>query len=243
MTRLVATRGNWVEPGETLVQLADPILEARAAVAAAALHEARVRLAAAEVDDPLGAEIVREELAHARARLFRLRAKLAKMAVPSTARGRFYPLRGEDLPGRFVEKGDLIGYVLEPGTPTVRVVIRQADVQRVGAHTRGISVRFADRPMTAYPARVVRVVPEASRQLPSRALSTAGGGRIPLDPRDPDGTRALESVFQVDLAVDGMPATPVFGTRVYVRFDHDREPVAAQVYRAARRLFHSEFDL
>jgi putative peptide zinc metalloprotease protein len=163
--------------------------------------------------------------------------------VSSARGGRFVPIAGEDLEGRFLAKGDLVGYGLEPATPMLRVVVRQRDVQRVAEATRSVDVRFADDPLSMYAARVARVMPQATRTLPSPSLSLAGGGEIPLDPADPEGRRALESLFVVDLSVDGIPAATAYGTRVYARFDHGREPIAAQAYRAVRHLFHSEFDL
>lgn len=240
---VLARAGAQVRPGETLVRLDDPILEARLAVAAAALHEARVRLAAAEVRDPLRAEIVREETARAAAALARLREQQANMTVASQEDGLFVPAEGSDLTGRFLAKGDLLGYVLEPGVPLLRIAVRQQDIQRVAETTRSVSVRFADDPSRGYPARVLRVTPQATREIPSRALAIQGGGAIPLDPSDAGGVKTMESLFVIDMQVEDGPVASAFGTRVYARFDHGREPLAAQAYRAVRQLFLREFDL
>lgn len=241
--RVSAPAGAWVEPAQELVRLDEPTLDARVNVAEAALEAAHVRLSAARVEAPLRAGILREQVTQARAQLDRLRDKRAKLAVHSAVAGRFVPAHGKDLAGRFLAKGDLVGYVLAPGAPSLRVAIRQTQVQRVAEATRAVAVRFADAPGQVHPARVVRVTPQASRELPSRALAIDGGGRIPLDPTDPTGRRALESVFLVDLAVDAPRSALAFGTRVFARFDHGREPLAVQAYRGVRQLFHAEFDL
>jgi putative peptide zinc metalloprotease protein len=243
VAEVAAVPGQWVSAGTPLVELDDPILQARVRVAAAELNEAEVRLASVALSDPLSADIVREQASRAEAELDRLREQRSNMTVAAALAGRFVPVAGRDLEGRYLEKGDLVGYVLEPGTPTLRIAIPQADVQRVAERTRAVAVRLAGRPLETHPARIVRVTPQASRTLPSRVLAVDGGGPIPLDPRDPEGQRALQSVFVVDLAVDAPPRDLAFGTRVHARFDHGSEPLARQVYRAARQLFHDEFDL
>jgi putative peptide zinc metalloprotease protein len=60
---------------------------------------------------------------------------------------------------------------------------------------------------------------------------------MPVDPTDEDGLRTLESVFQFDLSLaEPMPPREI-GARVYVRFDHGTEPLAARAYRAFKRAF------
>ena len=83
-------------------------------------------------------------------------------------------------------------------------------------------------------------VPAGSDRLPTRALGTTAGGSFAVDPMDPEGTRTLERVFQFDLALPANTMIPAAGERVYVRFDHDAEPLAQRGYRAFRRLFLRE---
>jgi putative peptide zinc metalloprotease protein len=87
-------------------------------------------------------------------------------------------------------------------------------------------------------------VPAGRGEVFSAALASGGGGRIATDPRDPQGRRTLERVFELDVGFVAAPAGSVpFGHRVYLRFDHPPEPLAAQGWRAARRLFLRHFDV
>ena len=86
-----------------------------------------------------------------------------------------------------------------------------------------------------------RIFPAAELRLPSAALGTAGGGVIPTDPNDPDGLRALESHFQLDLSLPNEVKNPYIGGRVYVRFEHGRMPLAMQMYRGLRQLLLRKF--
>ena len=62
-----------------------------------------------------------------------------------------------------------------------------------------------------------------------------------MDPRDPTGERTLARVFQFELGLPPEFESINYGQRVYVRFDHGREPLATQWYRSLRQLFLSRF--
>jgi putative peptide zinc metalloprotease protein len=78
--------------------------------------------------------------------------------------------------------------------------------------------------------------------LPSKALGVSGGGRLPNDPRDTEGNTAFERVFQFDISLSPAPEDLRYGTRVYLRFNHEWEALGLQWYRRARQLLLSYFD-
>ena len=90
-------------------------------------------------------------------------------------------------------------------------------------------------------AEIDRVVPAADYRLPSKALGSQGGGEILVDPLDGDGVKALEKVFQIELALSASLDRAHFGQRVQVRFDHGHQPLAVQLYRAGRQTFLRHF--
>jgi len=112
----------------------------------------------------------------------------------------------------------------------------------VRGRNRNIEVRLAERVGEPMQAELVRQVPAATEQLPSTALGTQGGGSVPVDPGDQRGVKALEKLFQLELALPQAAQNAKFGGRVYVRFDHGWEPVAYRWVRAVRQLFLSEFN-
>jgi putative peptide zinc metalloprotease protein len=112
----------------------------------------------------------------------------------------------------------------------------------VRSRVRGVEVRLTHRPSESYNARVVREVPAASEQLPSRAFTEAGGGRLAADPHDTGQLKTLQRTFQFDVELPVEAANTNFGSRVLVRFDHGQEPLAWQWYRRLRQLFLSRFE-
>jgi putative peptide zinc metalloprotease protein len=87
----------------------------------------------------------------------------------------------------------------------------------------------------------LREVPGGGEYLPSPALSIEGGGDLAVDPRDSKGPRTLQRTFQFDIELAGIDRVDHFGQHVFVRFEHQKEPLAVQWYRSIRLLFLTSF--
>ena len=161
------------------------------------------------------------------------------MTIKSSSAGVFVVQRPQDLEGRFLHQGDVVGYVADPSRAAIRVVVRQADIGLVRSQTHDVTVRLSDRVDRVLKASITREVPAASGRLPNAALGTNGGGSFRVDPADSAGLTTLEDVFHIELRLE-VPV-PRLGGRAYVRFDHGMEPLAQQWYRSLRQLFLSRF--
>jgi putative peptide zinc metalloprotease protein len=239
VARVVASTGAPVAPGDLLVQLEDPVVSAEAEVASARVRELEAQRASQQWVDRAETAIVEEQLGYARDRLDHARKRLADLEIRAGAAGTFVVPRAADLPGRFVKRGELIGHVIDLDTLTVRTVVSQDDAGLVQHRTRRVEVRLAEIVEEARDARLVRVVPAASSELPSIALGAAGGGEVATDPRDDKGMRAIQRSFQVDLELPSHTRLVNVGEHVYVRFDHGSESLASQGWRRLRQLFLS----
>ncbi len=243
LTRLLARPDSRVARDQPLIETEDPFLEARSKNLAARLRELSLRRQVLLAEQKrVEADILDEEIQVVTAELQRTREQAESLLLRSPVEGVFLVDLPDDLPGRFVRRGDLLGYVADFSEPTVRVVVPQADIGLVRYRTQSVTVRLAERLVAPTAAIVSRQVPAAVERLPSAALGPLGGGPVAVDPQDSSGTRAMEGVFEVELA---LPVVPVerLGTRVYVRFDHGSEPLAQQWYRRLRQLFLSKFNV
>jgi putative peptide zinc metalloprotease protein len=241
--RLLAPPDSEVVRGQPLIEAQDPFLRTRVAVLQAQLAELTAQYDALQTVDRVQAAMIREEMTAVAANLERSREREAQLILRSPANGRFVVPQAADLPGRYVAKGQLVAYVVEPRELTARVAVGQDDIAQVRERTRGVEVMLAGWGADPVRAQVRREVPGASRQLPSAALGSAGGGLFAVDPRDNQGVTALGRVFQVELALPPEVRSAYLGARVFVRFDHGFEPVGLQIYRALRQLFLRLFDV
>jgi putative peptide zinc metalloprotease protein len=241
VVRLLAEPGSRVAPGDPLIETDDPFLVQQVRLLEARRRELDARLTEAQLRDRSQAQVVREEITVVEADLARAEERLDALVMRSGAAGRFVVPDAEDLPGRFLRRGEVVAYVTDPAAADVRVVVEQDDIGLVRNRTESVQLRLDDWQSEPVDSRILRQVPAATQHLPAEALGTGGGGAIPLDPRDGNGLTALDKVFVLDVELPAAAATDYLGRRVQVRFDHGAEPLAAQWYRSLRQLFLSHF--
>lgn len=245
VTRVAAGEGAAVARGQLLVETANPTLAAEVSRLAW-----RVRELHAEADAELAGDLVKREisqlaLADANEKYAVQAQRWGDLRLAAGADGRFILAAASagDLPGRFLKKGTLIGFVTPGRADVARVAVGQDDVALVRGGARQVRLWVADRPGRTWTGTIVREVPGGTFELPSKALATDHGGTVPLDPRDGKGQRALNRVFLFDVALPPELRQTRFGTRVHVRFALPWEPLGWQAGRRIRQLFLSRFDV
>jgi len=239
--RIVAVPGAIVTRGSPLVILENPELPPRIRVLEAQLRLLETRAQAERVTDRVRWDITGEEIAATRAELEHVRRLNRDLVVRSATSGTFVlSLPRQDLPGRYVRKGQQLGYVVSASTVTARVLVSQDDVDLVRSGTEQVNVKLAGRMHETYEARIVREAPAAIDRVANLALSSVGGGPAPLDPQRADEAMTLDTWFEFELE---LPATRDFalGRHVYVRFEHVAEPLAWRLYRSVRQVFLRQF--
>jgi putative peptide zinc metalloprotease protein len=239
--RVVAAPGSIVSRGSPLVVVENPELMPRIQILEAQLRLLEARAQAQRVDDRVRHELTLEEIAAIRHELEHTRRLYRDLTVLSPTSGTFVlSLPPQDLPERFLRKGQEIGYVVPAETVSARVLVSQDDIDLVRTDTEAVRVKLAGRLYETFHAELRREVPAASNRLGNLAMSSAGGGSAVLDPQNAQEPKTLNTWFEFELA---LPATHAFvlGEHVYARFEHRPEPVAWRIYRSIRQLFLREF--
>lgn len=244
VVRVIAAPGSLVEAGQPLLETQDPAQRARWREQQARVAQQQARLDAAW-NRPAEAGRMNDELQRETAALARLEDELAQWQLRPAAAGRLVIDQPEDLPGRFVHKGERIGHVLGDQVPLVRVIVPQAEAEWVRSRTRAVEVLLPQHSDRVLPARLVRAVPQASRELPSPALGQQGGGTLVTDPRERDGNKALQTLFEFEIEVPALrSAQPLpLGSRAQVSFEHAAEPIGWRWLRRLRTQLLSQFHL
>ena len=234
-----------VRTGDKLLSCVDPEVGAQYAGLVARVQEMEVRLALANTKDRVQYQMVEAEVTHHKKKLDDVTRRSEEMDITSPVDGEFVMSSPADFPGSFFNRGDVMGYVLDPERFTLLTVVAQGDVDLVRNRTQRIELRSVSRIWEMFPASISREVPAASNELPSLALSIEGGGTIGLDPssRKEDGPRTLASLFQFEISFDNAAAPKTLGNRIYVRFVLQPEPLAGQWFRSLRQIFLKRFEV
>lgn len=240
---LKVSPGSRVKAGDELITCTDPLLLLNIKVFEAQLRELNVEYDTKEQTDLVQAQIIADEIKEVTSRLNDALSRLGMLSVKSQSEGVFLVPLAQDLPGRFVKRGEVLGYVMRKFRATARVAVMQSDVDLVRQKTRGVQVRLPESVLDEMPARLLREVPAATEQLPASVLGDVGGGRIAVDPRDTKGMTAFQKIFLFDIELPASFSPLNVGSRVYVRIDHGWEPLAWRWYRAVRNVLLRRFNV
>ena len=241
VVRTEASPGQALEPGSLVMVSHDPDLAAKLEAQLAKVAEVRARFDAAWGSNPALAAQLEEQIAREEAAAERLRDQFSRLNLRAEAAGTLLLDRPDDLPGRYLRRGEIVGYVVGEHAPLVRVVVTQDDVDQVRFAKQEVEVKLIGDLATTWPARILREVPAAGKELPSPALGQRGGGDIVLDPGDKAGTTTLQSLFEFELALPAGVPGEFLGSRVLARFEHSPTPIGVRGWRQVRRLFLSQF--
>jgi putative peptide zinc metalloprotease protein len=239
--RWLVEPGARVTRGMPLYELEDVLLDAEREAARAKVAEVEAQHRAEQFSDPVKAAVLFLQVEREREILRRVEERHARLVGYAETDGVVMAESPGDMPGRYLKKGERVGYVLESGQLIARAVVTQDDIDLVRSRFRSAAIRYAELPGKVFPSRLARAVPGGVNELPTAALGMAGGGKVPTAPDDADGLRTLERVFLVDLDLPAETQPSAFGGRVHVRFDHGFEPLAWQGLRRVRQLFLGHF--
>lgn len=232
-----------VAQGAHLVTLTEPALDNARAIAEARLAEMRLRLQAVLVIDRVQADIFREQVRLLESQLQDVAARADALEMLTARAGTLVVPSSEDLPGQRLDQGTVIGYLVDDSPMRLRVAVGQDSAELVRRRTESVSIRFQGDVGQSIPAALLVELPESRAELPSRALSTAGGGAFVLNPEGASPLSTIQSVFQFEIApLIDRPVGRV-GERALVRFDHGTEPLGWRWLRAARQLFLRQFSV
>lgn len=239
---VVASSGDWVEPGQIILRLSDPTLEASVEVLAAQLREAEARVQAS-VRDRVEAGIQREMLAFHRQEYERALKRLEGLSLVAHKAGTLVLPLVHELEGNYLARGDFIGDIVNFAALPIEVLVSEDDVRSVRQDTRSVEVRLVSRRGESYPAQISRMIPASTYELPSSILSTEAGGLVATEPGGEQGQlRAFKRQFRMELTAQEVPKERL-NERVHVLFHHSAEPLLWRWLRNLRRLFLRQLDV
>ena len=241
ISEITVADGTLVQNGAPLLRCEDPFLKAEVQVIMANLREAQAIYDAEPLQSRVKRGLLKNSIASVETSLNHARERENELTIFSPNTGTFVLPNSYNLLAQYVQKGDLLGYIMGASTPSVVIVVNQSDIALVRERTRHVELRLAGHINKPFTTSIDRETPAASDNLPSPVLGTMGGGDIPVNPSDPNGLKTLTKTFQFEIKLSNPEQTVRLGERVYAMFDHGYEPIAIQWYRSLRRLFLSQF--
>ncbi|WP_390614370.1 hypothetical protein [Maricurvus nonylphenolicus] len=236
--------GSPVNVDQPLIELSNPELEAKWQQLQARAEEVRLRQRQASLSSPIDAAKHSDELQFIQEQLIHLAEQRQQLTIYSSKSGILSLSTPNDLPGRYLTQGQVVGYIQDNGPSIAHVAVPQAWIRDLEMSTRGIEVIPHKQPFMKLSGALLTSSPKASRELPSSQLSDSHAGNILVDSRDKHSRKTLDPVFQYRVQLlppeadnkDIHAHIPV-GSAVAVRFIQPAEPMVKGIQRQIHRLW------
>lgn len=193
-------------------------------------------------NDPVQLKIYDDELSRLDAELKESQARLDALKIHAKANGVWSVGNAVDLHGTFLNRGDLIGYVITNQNISVRGMIPESDIELVRERTIAMNARQTSDLATKHIPLSWFYFPAATKEPVSELLTQAAGGKIIMDPSSTTTPQSLGRYFIVALKFEYFPSTYV-EERIHLQFEHPPEAVIFRAYRLVRRTFLEYFDV
>jgi putative peptide zinc metalloprotease protein len=236
ITAVYSADGESINNGEIILKLEDIELEARMHSLVAQLEETRARQQAAFLQDRSQTDILKAKALGIETDISVVKEQLASLEIVSATAGVVSLPMASDLLGRYVKRGDVMGYVAGLSQISALVAVPQLDIDTVRRDVNSIEVKLSSRPAETLTAEFIRELPQATDRLPNRILGSTSGGRMRVDARDETGMQLLSNIFLVEIALPLETSGSYLGQRIYVRFVHRRESLGNRLLDRFKQL-------
>ncbi|MCU0916491.1 MAG: efflux RND transporter periplasmic adaptor subunit [Planctomycetes bacterium] len=245
VTDFLASQTAVTPEAPVLVTAVNPALEAEQRSLLAERRALEVRRRQALLEEVAAAQILDEQLAALDEKIARVRQRLAVLHAGAPIHGTWVAPEIEFAKGRFLRRGETLGVVADLQDLLVRATAGQnVAALLIEQAAQEVEIRASGRPDPTVTGTIERIFPAGQEQLPSQALGYAVGGSMPVDVRDPSGTKTAEKFFEIRIRPRfETPEQWRTGQRVIVRARLRPKSLAAQVYHYGRQLFQRRFHI
>ncbi|HEX8310800.1 MAG TPA: biotin/lipoyl-binding protein [Chthoniobacteraceae bacterium] len=239
---IVATPGQQVAKGDTLLRLSNRELELDLQSARAELKEAMAMRTRAEHEFIADLEPLDSRIGVVGKRILKLERAQEALIVRAPHDGVWLAPELEDHQGAWLPRGKELGHIVNPSSFHFSAIVSQQEASWLfGKEIRAGEVHLLGRADITLPVLARTVIPADRRTLPSAALGWRSGGDIAVSTTDETGVQAREPFFEVRAAVESMPGVTLHGRSGKIRFDLPPEPLLHQWTRKLRQLLQIRY--
>lgn len=231
--------------GPVVMEMVNPALQAERRGLMAQKRALEIRRRQALMEELAAAQILSEQLTALDEKLARIQQQVSSLRLVASSSGTWVSPEIEFARGRYLRRGEEIGIVANLDDLLVRATASQNTAALlIEQASRQVEIRANGRPERTIAGTIERIFPAGQEQLPSQALGYAVGGPMPVDMRDPSGTKTAEKFFEIRIRPRLDESAPwLAGQRVVVRVPLRSKSLAAQVYHYGRQLFQRRFHI
>ncbi len=245
--RVVPQQGGWVaeiliddgEPvqeGEPVIRLESSELQLELTLVEKQLAVARIRSLGVK-DSPVAVQVVRETVVRLKKELQELQKRKEQLLIRTATSGVFYLPERDSLIGAWLDKGMMVGAVLEQ--PRIRALVDYSTIDLVRSDLKAAAIRPIQLQQQAIEIKEITVTPAASRQIISPGLVTSGGGQVEVDASQ-DPPQLLKPHFMLTAELPEALLSDMVGVlsvngHLWLRLQHSPRSLASRLWRAGNQ--------
>ena len=229
--------GDRVRVGEIMGHLFNPQLVAEYEIADAEVFSLNTRIRQTEQSDHVRTLLLNQELEAATAKRSTLQQRVESLKLQARVDGQWASASPFTMFGRYIQRGEIVGYVLNEPSNVLRVPVTQDNMVLIRNRIKEVEARTSRDFGVSIKGLISRDAMGGSNKIVSSALTTYGGGLIPDNPSDPDHLTTLDKTFDLEVVLQKPVEPAVFGDRAYVRFDLGSLPILWQWSLRLKQLF------
>lgn len=228
--------GEKVSSGDLLFSL-DPMLEQ----SNISLHRAELTLLETDFFSAIRRREINQDFDSEREakeeKLKSLKEKITSFELKSNQSGILVPADVYQVESRWVKKGQVVAYVINRDETVIRAVISQDHLEAIEQGVEKVEVVFSGQPFEIYTAKLKRVLPRASKELPHPALAIENGGKF-IASLSNDGEKFIVEKEVVILEFETEKfITANVGERAYVRIVFGETTIYESLRRTVYQIF------
>lgn len=239
--------------GQVLLRLDNPWTRAELAKLQARQREYQARLGDALAREPAEAQSWRDRLAALEVEIRRVEGQVAAQLVKAPRPGLWFCPDPENVPGRFIRQGQLIGQLIagpesSPGPDQGLAIRAKMSQDQAAALLSGVGprveIRVKGRPDLEFQGEIISFHPAGKKELPTPAMGIPAGGETQVESGDREGLTSQEHFFEIEVRPSpGPDLTLRQGQMLVLRFSSSPKSAWRQGQRALRQMFQRRFQV
>jgi putative peptide zinc metalloprotease protein len=174
-----------------------------------------------------------------------LKGRKASLIIKSRHSGIWQPSADARLIGRWIDRGDYLGDVIDLSEFLFSAAVSQKDAARLfHGKVQTIDVRIKGQAQHDISVINYQVIPFEQSKLPSMAIGWTGGGQIATSMKDNTGLLTQEPFFLIIANIEKNHEVSFFhGRSGKINIGFLPKPLCFQLYRSTKQLFQKRYQL
>jgi len=231
--------GHQVSTTEPIASLDNPSLLYEKIYFTNKLKEAELEYSANLNNDYTKSMNFREESHKLKSKLLHINCKINKLSIKSKSDGNLILVQQNELMGKYLKKGDIIGYVNNGQPPIIQVIIPQSKIDIINDDITTIKIKYNLYAQTEYTGKLLSAKPILSKKLPSASLAKSGGGSIKTKDNG-HALEAIQNIIALEVMLPEFKQEVLLGKKVYIKLYQTPKSIGHQIFLKLRKLLQSE---